>query len=175
MGKKHCELFQVTRIVGEKEARVVERGACAVPECAQPVKKIIDVMVDFLNPKDDLFTNKVVKEGVFQVQILYISNDDFVRCASLMIPLIADADIPGARPGMQVQNQVLSIEKSIVVATENPVDGIYCEIFDVKIVARILFRVVETVNRKLESCRRPQGQCFAVSGCNGEFHNQHHC
>lgn len=173
MAKKRGELLRVTRIVGEKEVQVVERATCAVPECAQPVKKVIDVMVDLIHADDDLFSNKAVKEGAFQVQILYVSNDEYVRHASLYIPFIADAEIPGAHSGMQVQHEVLFVEKSVNIVTDS-VNGNDGEIFDVKIVVGIRFRVVETVDRKLESCRRPQGQNFTISGCRGEFRNQYH-
>lgn len=85
------------------------RGIYPVPDCAQPVKKILEVMVDPLNGRDLLLPNQVVKDGILQIQIFYVSGDDLLRYSSLEMPFQVRAGVPGVQTGMHMQNQITRI------------------------------------------------------------------
>lgn len=163
MHKDRCELYQVMRIVGEKEVQVVERTACSVSEYAQPVIKIIDVMVDITGTIDLVFPNKVVKEGVFQVGVLFAGYDELVRYVSIEVPFMAEIVIPGVQPGMDVQNKLLRVDQVTEIVTKRPDNEIECQVFDIRMVAHFLVRVTENVERKLAKCR-PRNRCSGSAG-----------
>lgn len=173
MNKNNCELFRVMKLVGEKEVQIVERTACPVPEYTPPVRKVLKVLVKLDKTEDLLFTNKVVKEGVFEIQIIFACCDDLVRHISLELPFMMEAEIAGARPGMQVQNTVIRTEQNVTVVTNNPKDELTCQVFDIRVVALILTRVTETVERKLAKCRSRR-ECFYSSG-NSTTRYQQYC
>jgi len=111
---------------------------------------------------DTLFTNKVIKEGVLEVGIIFADDNDFVRFASTQCSFIVEAEIPGVLPGMQVENQLISVEQNAVVVTRTPKPNLCCEVFEIKIVVRFLIKVTVNVQRNFNECyerrsnRRPR-------------------
>lgn len=166
MKDSNCELFEMLRVVGEKEIQVVARGATPVPPCVPSAKKILHVLV---NPivSDVLFIDKVVKEGCFHVEIIFVACDDVVHHTSLDIPFMAEADIPGARPGMHVQEHLVRLEQHATIVIRIPADDMTCQVFDVLVVAHFLIKVKEEVQRRIPECK-PIGKCFEFRGCSPE-------
>lgn len=163
MSGKDCELFELLRVVGEKEVQIVERGMTPVPPCTPPAKKILHVLV---NPiaSDVVFIDKVVKQGVFHVEIIFVACDDTVHHASLDIPFMAEVDIPGARQGMHVQECVIRLEQHTTIAVHDSHQNEHCQVFEVLVVAHFLIKVKEEVQRRLPECRTSV-QCFEFRGC----------
>lgn len=163
MSRRNCELYQVTKVVGEKEVQVVERIICPTPESGDKIKKILKVTTEVTGTMDTIFTNKVIKEGVLEVGIIFADANNFVRFVSTQCSFMVEAEIPGALPGMQVQNQLVSIEQNAVVVTRTPKPNLCCEVFEIKIAARFLIKVTVNVQRNFKECyerrsnRRP---CF---------------
>lgn len=160
---RNCELFEVLKVIGEKEVQVVEKCLCPVPPCSIPAKKIIQVIVNTIS-NDTAFTDKVVKEGLFHVEIIFVSADDVVRHESCDVHFLVAVDIPGTRPGLHVQNTLLRLEQDTAIVTRSPQEGVTCQVFNIRIVAHFLVKVKESVQRELVVCRRPE-QCFQFSNC----------
>lgn len=153
-----CEPAKVMKLIGEAEVQTVKRTAIPVPSCSPPVTKIIAVQVEVVGPTDTVFENKVVKEGVFQVDIVFASCDGLVRHTRLEIPFMTFAHIEGVRPGMHVQNEVIHTEqKTVVVETSRR--GSTCQVFDVMVTATFLIRVTDVAVRNLVECH-PAGPCL---------------
>ncbi len=153
MPNKHCELFQVRQVVGEKEVRVVERTACKVPCCAIPVQKILNVTVAVMDTTDLLLCHNVVKEGVFEVGITFAGCDGLVRYTTTAVPFMVEAaTIVKTMPGMTAQNELLCLEENTTLVTEEPEPGVICQVFDIKIVALFSIKVTKEGERYLKQC-----------------------
>ncbi|MFY9196982.1 MAG: DUF3794 domain-containing protein [Bacillota bacterium] len=131
-------------LIGEAEVQTVKRTAFPVPKCGFPAKKIIAVHVEVVDTTDTIFKNKVVKEGVFQVDIIYASCDGLVHHVCHEIPFMTSAHIKCVRPGMHVQNEVIDTEQKIEIVT-TPRRGAKCQCFDVMVAATFLIRVTADV------------------------------
>jgi ATP-dependent Lon protease len=104
----------------------------------------IAVHVEVVDTTDTIFKNKVVKEGVFQVDIIYASCDGLVHHVCREIPFMTSAHIKCVRPGMHVQNEVIDTEQKIEIVT-TPRRGAKCQCFDVMVAATFLIRVTADV------------------------------
>lgn len=156
--KTQCEPVKVMRLIGESEVQTVNRTAHPVPVCGSPAKKIIAVQVEIVGPTDTVFENKVVKEGVFQVDIVFASCDGLVRHTCLEIPFMTSAHIEGVRPGMHVQNEAIHTEQKTTIVTTSR-GGAKCQVFDVMVTATFLIRVTDVAVRNLVECH-PTGPCL---------------
>lgn len=154
-----CEPVKVMKLIGEAEVQTVKRAAYPVPICGLPAKKIITVQVEVVGAPDTVFGNKVVKEGVFQVDIVYASCDSLVRHTCLEIPFMTSAHIEGVRPGMHVQNEVIHTEQKTTIVTTSR-GGAKCQVFDVMVTATFLIRVTDIAVRNLVECH-PIESCFS--------------
>jgi hypothetical protein len=146
------------KLIGESEVQTVNRTAHPVPVCGSPAKKIIAVQVEIVGPTDTVFENKVVKEGVFQVDIVFASCDGLVRHTCLEIPFMTSAHIEGVRPGMHVQNEAIHTEQKTTIVTTSR-GGAKCQVFDVMVTATFLIRVTDVAVRNLVECH-PTGPCL---------------
>lgn len=153
-----CEPIKVMKLIGEAEVQTVNRTAHPVPVCGSPAKKIIAAQVEIVGPTDTVFENKVVKEGVFQVDIIFASCDGLVRHTCLEIPFMTSAHIEGVRPGMHVQNEVIHTDQRTTIVTTSR-RGAKCQVFDVMVTATFLIRVTADAVRNLVECY-PTGFCF---------------
>ena len=154
-----CEPVKVMRLIGETEVQTVERAAHPVPVCGSPIKKIIAAQVEIIGPTDTVFQNKVVKEGVFQVDIVYASCDGLVRHTGLEIPFMVSAHIEGVRSGMHVQNEVIHLEQNTTIVKTSRCGATY-QVLDVMVTATFLIRVTEFAVRNLVECH-PDRPCFS--------------
>lgn len=139
-----CKPEKTTVLIGEAEVQTVKRTAFPVPKCGFPAKQIIAVHVEVVDTTDTIFKNKVVKEGVFQVDIIYASCDGLVHHVCHEIPFMTSAHIKCVRPGMHVQNEVIDTEQKIEIVT-TPRRGAKCQCFDVMVAATFLIRVTADV------------------------------
>jgi hypothetical protein len=101
---------------------------------------------------DTVFTGKVVKEGIFTVQILYANGDGYVHHTATDLPFMVEAAIPGVHPGMKVENQLMQLEEQIRPFQGGPHENRDCLVFDIKVHARFLIRVTQNVARSGTPC-----------------------
>ncbi len=153
-----CEPVKVMKLIGEAEVQTVERAAHAVPVCGSLVKKIITAQVEIVGPVDTVFEDKVVKEGVFQVDIVYASCDGLVRHTSLEIPFMVSAHIKGVRAGMHVQSEATHIDQNTTIVRTSRCGATY-QVLDVIVTATFLIRATAFAVRALAECH-PAASCL---------------
>jgi len=101
------ERLKVLKVVGEKVAQVVLENDV----CIDAIK--IDKIDAILGPfEDHVFKNKVVKQGTIHKQIFYVDHENVVRHLAEDVPYMLTVDIPGVRPGddVDVQNYLKDID-----------------------------------------------------------------
>ena len=101
--KQEKELLKVDSVVGEDTVVFTLDKTVTLPITAKKIFRIIPTVRDVTTEvKNDV----VIVKGVIHKQIFLVDEGDLVRHASEDIPFTRTIDIPGARPGHQVQVDV---------------------------------------------------------------------
>ncbi len=94
------ELLKVDSVVGEDTQFFTLTPTVTLPITAQKIFRIIPSVRDVTA---EVREDTVIVRGVIHKQIFLVDEGDLVRHASEDVPFTRTVDIPGARPGMDVQ------------------------------------------------------------------------
>ncbi|HAP94039.1 MAG TPA: peptidoglycan-binding protein [Desulfotomaculum sp.] len=133
------EKLRVHQVVSENTQQVVVRGKVTVPDAKPDVDKILSTDKTAKIKKLEIVPDKVIVEGTLTLQIVYIAFEpaQAVHHMHVQLPFTTFVDVPGARPGMEVQGKVAVEDVSVVRSRDD------ARQFDVAAVLSVFAKVTE--------------------------------
>ena len=175
MSTKHLKTL---RVIGEETMQVVEGTTINLDH---PATAIADIQLEIRDLTDHIFRNKVIKQGVMYINLIYKGANGCMHHKSAEIPFEEEVEIGGLVPGIKkngyvkvpVQNPeaTLDIQNYIMAINSDakPVayrEGSHCKDITKSAFTEVLIKVVAEIFVKVS--RWEQMDAF-VNGRNGVF------
>lgn len=133
------EKLRVQEVVAENTEQTIVRGTISVPEAKPEVDRVLSTDATGRVKKVNIIPDKVVVEGVLRLEVMYeaFKKDQSVHTFHAELDFTDFVDVPGARPGMEVEVDIVVEDVSL---TRDPRCA---DDWDVAAVVMVTVRVTE--------------------------------